>query len=138
LLGELERDGGVVVGDMEAGAGTLLRVESGALDAVVVVAEPTAKSIEVARRLTEIGRERTRVVVVANRVRDEADRRAVAEAFAALELAVVPEDRAIEDADRRGLAPIDAAAGSPGVRAIEELARRLYVVASSASSQQRT
>jgi hypothetical protein len=37
----------------------------------------------------------------------------------------VPEDDAIARADREGLAPIDAAPGAPGVRALVELADRL-------------
>ncbi|CAA9579220.1 MAG: hypothetical protein AVDCRST_MAG88-3130 [uncultured Thermomicrobiales bacterium] len=35
------------------------------------------------------------------------------------------EDRAIEDADREGVAPLDAAPGAPGVLALAAVARRL-------------
>ncbi len=110
---------------MEAGAGTLLRLEHGQVDVVLVVAEPTAKSIEAAGRLAEIAAARTRVIVVANRVRSDADLVAVRSALRTYELAAVPEEPVIERADRDGVAPIDADPQAPGVRALVELAARL-------------
>src|SRR5215211_984696 len=73
LLGELEDDGRTIVCDLEAGVGTLLRMEPGKVDAVVVVANPTAKSLEVARRAMEVAERKAEVLVLANRVRGEAD-----------------------------------------------------------------
>ncbi len=37
----------------------------------------------------------------------------------------IPEDRAIEDADREGVAPLDAAPDSPGVQVLAGIASRL-------------
>ena len=53
LLREMEGGGRTVVGDLEAGIGVLSRMKKGSLDAVLVVANPTPKSIEVARRAAE-------------------------------------------------------------------------------------
>lgn len=125
MLGELEADGTVVVSDLEAGLGTLLRMESGHADVVLVVAESSAKSIETARRAAEIASERARVVIVANRVRHESDVQAIASSLEGYELVVVPEDPSITRADREGLAPLDADPEGPGVRAIVGLAERL-------------
>ena len=125
MLGELDVDGGVLICDLEAGVGTVLRMLPGQVDVVLVIAEPTVKSIEVARRAAQIGSGRARVVVVANRVRGEADVEVVRAALGDHELAVVPEEPAIQRADEDGVAPLDAAPESAGVRAIVELAERL-------------
>jgi CO dehydrogenase nickel-insertion accessory protein CooC1 len=125
LLGELEANGRVVVFDMEAGVGTLLRMHSGHVDVVLVVAEPTAKSIEIARRMAEIGAERARVVVVANKVRGDADVDAIRRGVGEYEIVAVPEDPAVSRADDFGVAPVDAAPNSEGVRALAALAQRL-------------
>jgi len=126
LLRELESADAVVIGDLEAGTGTVRRLRDGDADAVVVVAQPTAKSIDVARRAVELATERAaRIVVVANRVRDEGDLELIAGALEGQEIVVVSDDPTIADADRDGRAPIDVDAGSPGVRAIVALADRL-------------
>ncbi len=130
MLGEIEAGGTarrVVLADMEAGLGTLTRLAEGHVDRVVVVAEPTPKALEVARRAVALARERGvgRVVVLANRVRDAPGLAMVRGSIPEEEILVVPEDRAIEDADREGVAPIDAAPDAPGVRALAEVARWL-------------
>jgi len=127
LLGELEGEGQVVVGDLEAGVGTVLRLQPGMADAVVVVVQPTAKSIDIGARAMRIAATReVRVLVVANRVRDEDDLALIRDGVGDdHEIFVVPDDPAILEADRDGLAPIDADAGAPGIAAIAALADRL-------------
>ena len=127
LLRDLEDEGGrTVICDLEAGLGTVVRMAPGNADAVVVVANPTAKALEVARRAVNIAADKTEVVVLANRVRDEGDQEAIRTVLGEdRELIVIPEDEAIARADRDGLAPIDVAPDSPGVRAITALAARL-------------
>jgi CO dehydrogenase nickel-insertion accessory protein CooC1 len=125
LLGELEANGRTVVFDMEAGMGTLLRLQPGQADVVLAVADPSAKAIEVARRAAVMGRERARVVVVGNRVRGDDDVERIADALAADEVVAVPEEPEIGRAEREGRAPIDVAPDAPGVRALLELAERL-------------
>src|SRR4051795_9008017 len=74
LMHELEAGEEVVIGDLEAGVGTVLRLPEGAADVVLVVVQPTAKSLEVARRAVPVAAKKAaRVVVVANRVRDDDD-----------------------------------------------------------------
>lgn len=112
---------------MEAGVGTLTRMAESSLDLALVVADSSAKSIEVARRAFEIIGERKLgpTLLIANKVRDDADVELISSALGRVEMMVVPEDQAILRADREGLAPYDVARDSPGVRAIEEIAKRL-------------
>jgi CO dehydrogenase maturation factor len=126
LLRELEADDRTVLGDLEAGVGVLSRMEPGNVDVVLVVANPTAKSIEVARRAIETALAReTRVLVVANRVSSDEELDAIREVLGEHELVVVPEDAAIARADEEGLAPIDVDSAGPGVRALIGLSERL-------------
>lgn len=125
MLGELAEDGGIVVFDMEAGAGTLLRMAQDVADVVLVVAEPSAKSIEVARRMSEIGSDKARVVVLANKVRDDEDLEAIGSQLSGYELVVIPHDDAVQRAERRGLSPIEVDAESPAVVALGRLAEQL-------------
>ncbi len=129
MLGQLARPDLVVVADFEAGLATVLRLDGRPVDVVVVVVEPTAKSLEVGRRAADLVRESAlgRVVVAANRVRDEDDEARVAAIFPGLDLFIVPDDPAIVEGERRGLAPLDldAAAGAPGVQALVGLAEKL-------------
>jgi CO dehydrogenase maturation factor len=125
LVEELETEGRTVVGDLEAGLGTLQRISPGQLDLVLVVANPTAKAIEVARRAAEIAERKGRLLVVANRVRSEADLAAIRDGLPGHELVVVPEDEQIAAADREGRSPIDMGGNGAGVRALIELAGRV-------------
>lgn len=127
MLGQLESDDRIVIADMEAGAGTLTRMEAGSLDVAVLVVEPSVKSIDVARRASEIIRERRigMLVAAANRVRDDADLQRVRESLPGLEIVVVPDDPRITAADREGRSPLDAAVDAPAVHAAAELAHRL-------------
>jgi CO dehydrogenase maturation factor len=126
LLREIEGTGRTVLGDLEAGVGVLTRMEPGNLDVVLVVANPTPKSIEVARRAVEacIARE-IRVLVVANRVAGEEDLDAIRDVLGAHDIVVVPEDPVIRRADAEGVAAIDLDDRSPGVRAIIAISDRL-------------
>ncbi len=130
LLSELESDGKIIVGDLEAGIGTVMRLQEGQADVVLVVAQPTAKSLNIARRAVEMTDERgARVIVVANRVRDDEDLAVIREAVGDCEMVIVPDDEAIAQADREGRAAIDVDEDAPGVRALIDLADRLAGIA---------
>ena len=62
-------------------------------------------------------------------VRDDEDEARVRAALPGLDPVLVPDDPAIADAERRGLAPLDAAPDAPGVRALVGLAERLLTPA---------
>lgn len=123
LLTDLENDN-LVIADMEAGVGTLGRIPDNGVDALVVVTEPSMKSIEVSRVVIGVARERhpeTRVIVLANRVRSDADARLVSDSLDQ-DVLVVPDDPSVTEADRDGSAPIDVDPNSPAVLAIAKLA----------------
>jgi CO dehydrogenase maturation factor len=126
LLNELDDSDRAVICDLEAGVGTLTKMKEGAVDVVLVVVNPTAKSIEVARRAIDSAvAKKARVIMVANRVRDDEDRTAIRSAFQGHEIVEVPEDPVVVHADREGLAPIDVGDQGPGVNAIRSLGQRL-------------
>lgn len=133
LLGELVIRSGVardVVVDMEAGLEHLSRGTGQHVDRFVAVLEPYYRSMETARRVAALAGELgiADIVAVANKVRNEEDRQAIAEycAVHALELVgEVPYDAVLLEAERHGTPPLDYAPGSPAVRAIQQLASRL-------------
>jgi CO dehydrogenase nickel-insertion accessory protein CooC1 len=126
LLGQLEGSHDVVVADFEAGLGTVLRMDR-PVDVVVVVVQPTVKSLEVGARAVETVTERDlgRVLLVANRVRDEHDLARVHETFDGLDPVVVPDDAGIAEAERHGVAPFDADPRPSAVATLTALADRL-------------
>lgn len=125
MVARAESDRHVVV-DMEAGLEHLSRGTGRHVGRIVAVLEPYYRSMETARNVvllaTELGV--PDIVVVANKVRDEADRTAITEFCRAHGMRLVgevPYDPALAEVERSGRAPIDAAAGSPAVVAIERL-----------------
>ena len=130
MLGSVDFKEVTVIADLEAGIGTLTRLGDQRVDAVLVVVEPTPKSIEVGTRAAELAREKSlgRVVVVASRVRGDADLATVQAAFPGYDIVAVPDDAAIVRAERQGVAPLDTAPDAPAVRALVELAESLLPV----------
>lgn len=115
-----------MVADFEAGLGALTRMETGDVDVLLVMAEPSAKAIEVARRAVALiaGKNLGRAVLIANRFREE-DLRLLDDGFGGLRPVIVPEDAALRSADSTGIAPFDATPGAPAVRALMDLAMSL-------------
>ncbi|HVM12956.1 MAG TPA: hypothetical protein VM287_01315 [Egibacteraceae bacterium] len=117
---------------MEAGlehlswAGGTLR----SVDLLLVVAEPTAKSLITARRTIALAAELGigDVRLIGNRVRDDHDEAAL-EAFAAEQgvkvAALLPYDETVVHADRAGVCILDSDPTAPSVQAIERLGASL-------------
>jgi CO dehydrogenase maturation factor len=124
-----ERSEDVCILDTEASPEHLSRGTARYADAMLAVVEPYYKSLETGRRMAVLAQDLglERVALVANKIRDEGDRRAVEE-FArqeGLEVAgVVPYDDRLPEAERARRAPLDFAPDSPAVAAIGELAQR--------------
>ncbi|MGH9185981.1 MAG: hypothetical protein ACRD0U_09235 [Acidimicrobiales bacterium] len=130
MLGSVEFGDTTVIADLEAGIGTLTRLDAEQLDVVLVVVEPTPKSIEVGNRAAGLAREKAlgRVLVVANRVRGDDDLAMIQGALPVDEVVPVPDDPAVVAADRHGDSPLDTAPASPAVSALVRLAERLLPV----------
>lgn len=117
----------IVIADLEAGIGTMLRTDADQVDVAIVVVEPYMTAIETGRRLIEIARRNgiARTLVIANKVRN-ADEVALIRTGLGIEPdLVVPVDEEIAAADLTAVAPIDRSPDSPGVKTIRELALRL-------------
>ncbi|GAC1475335.1 MAG: hypothetical protein PVSMB3_14650 [Candidatus Dormibacteraceae bacterium] len=127
MLGQIDSVNRVVLADMEAGAGTLTRMAEGSLDLALLITEPSAKSIEVARRAAQILVERkvAPMLVVANKVRGAEDVEMIRQALGVTEVFAVPDDEAVLRADRDGWSASDTAPNSGAVLAVGELARTL-------------
>jgi len=127
-----DADADVTVLDTEASPEHLTRGTAKYADVMLTVVEPYYKSLETGRRMAALARDLglERVALVANKIRDEHEERAVRE-FAAqhdLEFAgIVPSDEALPAAELARSAPVDHAPESPAIAAIGELASR-YVV----------
>lgn len=132
MLGSVVTDQ-TVIADLEAGIGTLTRLADDVVDAAVVVVEPTPRSLEIGARTRDLAVARgiPRVIVVANRIHDDDDRRRVADTFDGVdgggvdEVVVIPDDPQIVAAERAGEAPLDVAPSSAAVLALAALAQRL-------------
>lgn len=121
----LEKDEAVVV-DMEAGLEQFGRATCRGVDMLLVVVEPGARSVETAARISELAREMgvKKVGFVANRVRDEGERRAVESLLVKHGLRLLhslPFSDAVASADLSGLSPFKA----PGAEAWISSARQL-------------
>jgi len=127
LLSSVPGDDVVIVADLEAGIGTLTRLEDSAVDATVVVVEPTPRSIDVAKRAVMVATERDqgRIVIVANKVSDAQDKARIEAEFEGQTIMVVPADDVVDQADRQGLSPLDINPDAPAVAALELVASTL-------------
>ncbi len=114
----------MIVADLEAGIGTLTRLAEGAVDATIVVVEPTPRSINVAERAVAVANEKGqgRLIIVANKIADDDDKAFIQDTFAGNEILFIPDDPTIEKADREGRSPIDVDPDSPAVAVIRQLA----------------
>jgi len=128
LLSSVPSEDTIIVADLEAGIGTLTRLPDQAVDVTIVVVEPTPRSIDVAQRAVLVASERAqgRVMIVANKVADDEDEARIRAAFSDAEIVIVPVDPVVNNADRRGVSPVDVDAGSPANVAISEMSEQLH------------
>ncbi|MGI9140433.1 MAG: hypothetical protein ACR2GJ_04925 [Gemmatimonadaceae bacterium] len=127
-------DGGDIIVDMEAGLEHISRGTGKHLSKFVATIEPYYRSMETARRVAALASELGigEVLAVANKVRDDGDRKAISEFCTAHSLQLageIPFDATLLDAERAGKTPIDYDPGSPAVQAIERLAATLETAA---------
>lgn len=126
FFGDLAADNRMVVADLEAGLNDLIWARPGSQDVVVVVADPSGKSVDVAGRAADLAREMgvERILAVANRCRSDNDADRLAAAVG-VETLTVPDDPAVAAADRRGVATFDADRSTSAMVAVGRLADAL-------------
>jgi CO dehydrogenase maturation factor len=122
VLERFNRPNWSVVGDLAAGTRQPMFGWASFARTVVLVADPSAKSLLAARRLVHAG---IGTHLLANRIHEEADVATIEKAIKLPLLGAVPYDALVADAERNGAAPMDAVPNAPAVNAIGELATRL-------------
>ncbi|CAN5449470.1 carbon monoxide dehydrogenase accessory protein CooC [soil metagenome] len=134
LLGELLATNGSlgdVVVDMEAGLEHLSRGTTKHVDTLLAVAEPYYKSLETARRVSELAAELgiPNVGILGNKVRDASDAdalRAYAERHGLSLVGEIPYDEAVVKAEQRAEPLLDSASpDTPIIQALDRLADSL-------------
>lgn len=129
FFGSLPAHNRVVVADLEAGLNDLMWAKPGPDDIVLVIAEPSAKSVEVARRACRLAEAMgvQNIIGVANRAGAD-DVARLAEVLG-VEVVPVADDPAVEKADHLGVAPFDTDHDSPAMKDIAAIVDRLGLVA---------
>jgi CO dehydrogenase maturation factor len=133
FLGELvakSPDAFDVVVDMEAGLEHLSRGTGKHVSRFLAVVEPYYRSMETARRVVDLAAELgiSEVSAVLNKVRNEADRDAVASYCATHHMKIVgeiPYDASLAEAERAGHPPLDYSPASESIVAMRRLAADL-------------
>lgn len=137
FLGELVTkapDAFDIVVDMEAGLEHLSRGTGKHVQRFLAVVEPYYRSMETARRVSDLAAELgiAQVSAILNKVRNQADRDAVAVFCSAHKMTIVgeiPYDPALADAERAGQPPLDFSPGTTSVTALRKLTADLIATA---------
>ncbi len=111
VVAELEPDRFNLIGDLPGGTRQAMFGWAKYADTVCVVVEPTIKSLHTAIRLLRISDARwapTNLLVVVNKAQHEADTDLVSERLGTEVSTTIPYDRATDQGDRIGSAPLDA------------------------------
>lgn len=128
IIRELPADRWSLVGDLPGGTRQAFAGWGDYAETLFIVVEPSAKSLLTARRLARVaGLEKApgQVVAIANKVREPSDVELVERRTGLDVVAEVAWDEALAEAERHGAAPIDVAADSPTVRAVESLGEKM-------------
>lgn len=116
--------------DMDAGVENLGRGTTRGMDALLVVAEPGRRSLDILGKIKKLAQDIDvgRIFAVGNKVAASDDEEMIKE-WVKKEgiplLGIVPLDDKIKQADRRGMAPIDLDPDSTGMTAIRDIKQRL-------------
>ncbi|NHJ14281.1 MAG: cobalamin biosynthesis protein CobN [Candidatus Thorarchaeota archaeon] len=116
--------------DMDAGVENLGRGTTRGIDALLVVAEPGRRSLDIVEKIRDLAQdiEVGRVLAIGNKVASPDDEMMIRDWVNAKGiplLGVIPMDEMMKEADRRGVAPIDLDFDAPGIQAIVEIKKHL-------------
>lgn len=121
----------IMVLDTEASLEHMKRGTSRHVDRMYVIVEPYYRSLEAASRFAELARQLgiEQVAAIANKVRNEEERKAITEYCERANLPValfVPYDEQVAHADLRGISVIDLDQQAKAVQAVTEFAAQLH------------
>ena len=127
VLDDLPAGGWDVVGDLPGGTRQPFMTWGRYAETFLVVVEPTPASMLTGRRLARLAtaQDTPRVVAVANKVREPADRDLVATRTGLTVVGAVPFDPEVREADRLGLPVLDHDPGGPTAAAVRSLVQAL-------------
>ncbi|MGQ0743514.1 MAG: nucleotide-binding protein [Acidimicrobiales bacterium] len=120
-----------VIGDLPGGTRQAFTGWGSFADTILVVVEPTTKSLLSGRRLARLAlaprgdKPGPRVMAVASKVREPGDTEMIAAATGMEVVGSIPWDEDLAEAERLMLAPLDFAPHSPAVQAVEFLVDQL-------------
>ena len=120
----------VVVVDMEAGVEHLGRGTASQVDSMIVVADSSRKSLEIAKKIYTLAKESgiNKVFIVGNRIRDSEEKDLITD-FAGKNglplLAFIPYDETVMKADRVGETPVKYSGTSKAITAIQRIGEKL-------------
>lgn len=120
----------IVIVDMEAGVEHMGRGTASHVDIMLIVADSSRKSLEIAKKLTGFAHQAgiTNVLIIGNRVRDAEEKELITDFTQKNELellALIPYDDIVVKADRVGEPPLNYAETSESVKAIEAIGDKL-------------
>ncbi|MBA7704747.1 hypothetical protein ES703_113565 [subsurface metagenome] len=101
----------VVILDMEAGIEHLGRGTARAVDKLIIVVEPSRRSVETAHKINKLAKDigLQNIAVVGNKLRSQSEREFITSSLAGFEfLGFIPYDQAIVEADLANLPILDA------------------------------
>lgn len=130
VVRELDPDAWNLVGDLPGGTRQAMFGWAKYADTVLIVVEPTIKSIHVGRRLRNLANADwapPNIAVVANKVTGPDDVSLITERVGLPVIGVVPADPAVMATDRRAIAPLDAGDG-PFVDSIHTLVESVQAI----------
>lgn len=119
--------GETVILDMEAGLEHLGRGTTGGMDALLVVVEPSQKSLRLAEQIDHLAADLgiKKVLFIANKIRDKSDQAAIVQAVPADRLiGLIGYDDGIRKSDLNGTAAYDSASPAT-IQTIKEIAEKL-------------
>ena len=124
IIRDLPDDRWNVIGDLPGGTRQAFSGWGDYARTVLIVVEPTAKSLLTARRLARLALDEAhprRLVAVATKVREAGDAETIADRTGLEVVVSIPWDEALAEAEQKMAAPIDMAPDSPAVQAVESL-----------------
>lgn len=124
VVREIDPNAWHLVGDLPGGTRQAMFGWAKYADTVIVVVEPTAKSLHAAKRLLNLSKADwapRQLLLVANKVDDESDVRRIEERLGQPVAVAVPRDEGVYTNDRHGRSPLDGGGSTAFVRAVDRL-----------------
>lgn len=132
IVAELPKEAYSMIGDLPGGTRQPFFGWARFADHLLIVVEPTSKSILSAKRLMRLTTDQSgpsQILAVVNKTQHLGDVEVVRSKTGLEVIGVIPLDAGVAEADRRGISPMDYAPYSPAVLAVEALTQTMRLAA---------